>query len=361
MAAPPPLSTRELVEHAAGAALREVSSVPPLAVLAVLAGLVELLLARLVFQGMPDLLDVTVLFELRRFARFPRNLAAVAGIVAVIASLLAYLRLPGYASIFGRLAVAVFAGIFVPSVAVAAVVEAPALRPHTIVFGIAAAHVLVAVITLSAVRYRAERALRAGLALASMTAVLTLLFLPLGQLRVTQAGFGALLVAGLRHGAELCWIGVSILGAVVAVWDRGAGRVRVRVGVAVALIVASTTALVMLEEIIGRRFRNLLRGSFQVDVLVDELPVAYALPLAIGLAGGLLALVRARTRQLGAGMLAWLAAGVAPHTLIQLLYLVLGALLLARAAQARDPEGAWRGSQPWARLVGRRPEPGAAD
>src|SRR5699024_5635255 len=93
-------------------------------------------------------------------------------------------------------------------------------------------------------------------------------------------------------------------------------------------------------------------------LLVDEVPLAYALPLAMGFAGALVALVRKDTgmRQLGAGMIAWLAAGFAPHTPIQLLYLVLGGLLLARAAQARDPEGAWRPPRPGARVAGRRPE-----
>ena len=369
MAAPPP-STRELMERAAGAAVRAVSSVPPLAVLAVVAALAELLLARAIWHGMTDTLDASVLFELRRVARFPRNLAAVAGIVAVVVSLIAFLRLPGYASIALRLVVAAFSGIFLPSVAVAALLPPAMLRRNLVVFGLAAANVLVALVALNAVRYRPERTLRVALGLASATALLTLMVVGLGQLTQAQGGFwgslGALLMAQpgttekvllvLRHTGELCWLGVLIAGSLAAVWDRGQGAVRARIGAAVALVVALTAGLAALQQLIGHRFRFLLFGSFRLGLIVDEVPLLYALPLAMGLAGALLALVRRDTgmRQLGAGMIVWLAAGFAPHTPIQLLYLVLAALLFARAAQARDPEGAWLRSQPWARLAGRR-------
>lgn len=372
MAAPPP-STRELRERAADTAVRAISSVPPLALLAVAAALVELVLARAVWHGMTDALDPTVLFEIRRLARFPRNLAAVAGMVAALVALIAFLRLPGYASIGRRLAVAAFSGIFLPSVAVAALLPAPMLRRKLVIFGLAAANVLVALIALTATRYRPERLLRVALGLASATSLLTLTAVGLGQLAQAQRGFwgslGALMMSSpsttervllaIRHTGEVCWMAVLITGALVAIWDRGASKVRARVAAGVAITVALCAALVVLEAAIGHRFRFLLFGSFRLGLLVDDAPLVYVVPLALGLAGGLVAIVRADPgmRQLGAGMLAWLAAGFAPHTPIQLLYLVLGALLLARAGQARDPEGAWRRHQPWARLTGRRPAP----
>ena len=374
--AAPPLSTRELVEHAAGAAVRAVSRVPPLAVLAVVAGLVELLLARAIWHGMTETLDATTLFELRRLARFPRNLAAVAGVVALLVSLIAFLRLPGYASIALRLVVASLSGIFLPCVVVAALLPPAMLRRNLVIFGLAAANVLVALVTMSAARYRPERVLRVALGLAGATALLTLMFVGLGQLvRAEGSGFwgslGALLAAqpgatekvrlALRHAGELSWLGVLIACSLVAVWDRGRAAMRARVGGAVALVVALTAGLVALEQLIGHRFRFLLFGSFRLDLIVDQAPLLYALPLAMGLAGALVALFRRDSgmRQLGAGMLAWLIAGFAPHTPIQLLYLVLAGLLLARAAQARDPDGAWRRTQPWAAFAGRpaRPEP----
>lgn len=366
-------STGDLRERAADAALRAVRRVPPLAVIAVVAGLVELTLARAIWNGFTDTVDASLLFELRRQARFPRNLAAVGGLLAVTVSLVAFLRLPGFASVGRRLAVAAFSGIFVPSVAVAALLPAAMLRPRLVVFGLAAANVLVALVTLTAVRYRPERLLRIALGLASVTAFSTLVVIAVGQLASAQGGLwgslGALLSQNptttqhvrlvIRHAGELCWLGVLVTCAVVAIWDRGAGAVRTRLGVAVTMIVASCAGLVALEALTGHRFRFLLFGSFRLGLFVDDHPLVYGPALALGLVGGLLALIRrdGGMRQLGAGTLAWLAAGFAPHTPIQLLYLVLGGLLLARAAQARDPQGGWRQHQPWSRLLSRRPTP----
>ena len=61
---------------------------------------------------------------------------------------------------------------------------------------------------------------------------------------------------------------------------------------------------------------------------------------------------RGPRRQLACGALLWLAGGFAPHTPIQLLYLVLGGLLMTRAAQALDPSSEWRDKNPWRRFGG---------
>lgn len=346
-------------------ALAALSRVPPLALIAVGAALFELVLARAVWHGLNEVLPTTELIELRRLARFPRNLSAVAGLSALAVALFAFLRLPGFASIGRRLAVAAFAGIFVPSIVVAALLPAAMLQPRLVVFGLAAANVLVTLLALTAARYRPEPALRIAVALASAAAFTTLAVVGLGQLAQAEGGFleavGAVLVQNptgaqrlllaVRHLGELCWIGVLVSGCVAAVWDRGAPAARARIAIAVGVSVATVAALLVLQDVTGHRFRYLLFGSFRLGLFVDDAPAVYALPLALGVAGGAVALGRRdpTMQQLGAGLLAWLAAGFAPHTPIQLLYLVLGSALLARAAQARDPEGSWRTNQPWAR------------
>lgn len=366
-------TTRALRERAAEEALRAISSVPPLAVLAVGAALVELLLARVIWHGLGAILDVPVLLELRRLARFPRNLAAVAGLAATVAALVAFLRLPGYAPIGRRLTVAAFSGVFLPCIAVAALQPAASLQKKLVLFGLAAANVLVTLVALTAARYRPERLLRAAVWLASMSAFVTLIGAGLGHVTNAQGGIwgsvGAVLAYNpqaaetvllvLRHAGELSWLGVLVACGVATVWDRGSGNVRARIAFAIVLTIALGAALALLHQAIGYRFRFLLFGSFRLGALVDALPVAYAVPLAIGLAGGVSGVVRTDSslRQMGAGTLVWLCAGFAPHTPIQMLYLVLGALLLARAAQARDATGSWRTHQPWTRLTGTRAKP----
>lgn len=357
------------LERAADRALAAVRRAPPLALMAVVAGLFELALARVGWHGLTDTVPAADLLEARRVARFPRNLAAVSGIVTLTFALLAFLRLPGYAPVGRRLAVAAFSGIFVPSVVVATFLPQATVRPRLVIFGLAAANVLVCLLGMTAVRYRPGRALRTAIAGATLSCFLTLLFVGLGQLaQASPEGFwGA--VAGalvdhssatqdvrltLRHLGELCWLAPSLAGAwAVVVADRGPGTQR-RIGVALGLAVTLAVALLLARETVGRHYELALFGAFRLGLLLDVAPEVYALPLAAGLAGGLVGLGRPdpRYRQLGAGMLAWIAAGFAPHTPIQLLYLVLGTTLLTRSAQALDPEGTWRTRHPWARLAG---------
>ena len=75
-------------ERAADDALRVLREAPPLALLAVVAALFELGLARVAWHGLPDVVDLETLRVLRDLGRFPRNLAAIAGIVGLLFALL---------------------------------------------------------------------------------------------------------------------------------------------------------------------------------------------------------------------------------------------------------------------------------
>jgi hypothetical protein len=357
-------AARDPLERAADLAVEALSSAPALALVAAVAALCELGLARVIWHGLTDVIDAPELLELRRWARFPRNLAAVAGLGTLLVGLAAFLRFPGHATIGRRLVVAAFSGVFVPTVVVAALVPAEMLRRRLVIFGLAAANVLVTLFAMTAVRYRPEPALRIAVGLAAATAFLTLTVVGLGQLAQAEGTWesaAALLnenansteqvLLGMRHAGELAWLGVMIAAGVVAVWDRDENVLRARVLAAVGLTFVFAIAIIAFGQLAGHRFRFMLFGSFRLGLFVDDWPAVYALPLALALAGAVLALARRELRQLGAGVLLWLAAGFGPHTPIQLLYLVLGALLLTRTAQARDPRGAWRTKNPWARWL----------
>lgn len=360
-------------DDGANLAVRVLSKGPPLMLIAVLAAVVETILARVLWHGLPDVLEPADLFEIRRFSRFPRNLAAVAGILSLTIAILGFLRFPGFAPIGRRLAVAAFSGIFVPSILVSALLRPEMLRRKLVIFALAAANVLVTLVGMTAVRYRADRALRIAVGLASATALLTLLFVGIGQLATADSGLfegvGAFLVErssgvemvmlGIRHAGELSWIGVLAAGCFTAAYDRGAPGVPQRATAVVVVTAIFAVAILALEDLVGHRFRFVLFGSFRFGLAIDDEPSLYALPLAVGLAGACAAIVRRdpALRQLGGGLFLWIAGGFAPHTPIQLLYFVLGAVLITRAAQARDPEGAWRSRQPWARFTGMRSRP----
>jgi hypothetical protein len=353
------------LERAAASALEGLSSIPALGLLAMGAAILELVLARVVWHGLAEILPDEQLFAIGKIARFPRNLAAIAGILALAVALFGFVRYPGYAAIGRRLAVAAFSGVFMPSVLVAAALPERMLKPRLVIFGLAAANVLVTLIGMTAVRYRADRPLRVAVGLASAGSFLTLATVGIGQLALVEGGFwGAVsrmlgrdtptlqrILLALTHTGELCWLAVLICVAIVALWDRGRPGARSRIAIGVALVLLFFVGLLAIQAMTGYRYRFLLFGSFRLGLAVDDAPVLYALPLAIGIAGAIAALARRdpTMRQVGAGGALWLAAGFAPHTPIQLLYLVLAAALLTRAAQARDPVGAWRARHPWSR------------
>lgn len=362
------------MERAADEALGVLRHAPPLALIAACAALFELLLARLGWHGLTDLAGPETVRQLGRWARFPRNLAAVAGVIALVASLLHFLRFPSFAPIGRRLAVAAFAGIFVPCILVATFLPHASLRPRLVVFGLAAANVLVTLLGLSSLRYRAEIGLRVAVIASALSAFLALVVIGISQLLHVEGGVWAWLAAmltrnpgatqsahlAIRHVAELAWMVVLLAGAWTTMGGEPEERSRARLGAGLGLTVVLVAAFLGLAEAVGHRFPLVLFGSFRVMLFLDAAPAVYAVPLAVGLAGGLVGLGRERpeARQVGMALWLWLAAGFAPHTPIQLLYLVLAAMLLVRSAQAYDPSGTWRMHQPWLRLIGRRPSAG---
>ncbi|MGE0792050.1 MAG: hypothetical protein AB7S26_40625 [Sandaracinaceae bacterium] len=357
-------------ERAAASALEQLREAPPLALLAVCAALFELAMARVGWHGLTDLADADTVRQLGRLARFPRNLAAVGGSIALLVALLQYLRFPGFASIGRRLAVAAFAGIFLPCIAVATFLPHESLRPRLVLFGLAAADVLVALISLSALRYRAEVGLRIAVAGVAISTFLILVVLGVSQLSQADQGpwawFAALVARhptttqtihlGLRHAAEVVWHAVLFAGAWTTIVGDFGERNRTRILAGASLFGALLGGLLGAGALVGHRFPLLVFGSFRWMLALDAAPLLYTIPVAAALAGGFVGLARTRpeARQVGIATLFWLCAGFGPHTPIQLLYLVIGGALFVRSAQAYDPTGAWRLHHPWMRLSERR-------
>lgn len=358
--------------RAADDALRVLREAPPLALLAVSAALFELALARVAWNGLPDVLDLEALRVLRDLGRFPRNLAAVSGIVALLFALLAFLRHSGWAPIGRRLIVAAFSGIFVPSLLVATALPYASLRARLVIFSLGAANVLTTLIAITAIRYRAPTGVRVAVGALAATAFSSLLVVGLG-LVMTAEGGALGLVAGLfrehpgtsqrvllalRHLGEVCWMTVLGGGAAAIVHGRPAGRDAryVGAGIVLAAVVAGGVAL---RALIGHRFRLMIFGAFRFGLFLDDGSLLYVLPIGVALGAGVVGLASKQpsVRQLASGLVLWMTAGYAPHTPIQLLYLLLSTMLVTRAAQGLDPEGAWWRRHPWLSLMARTTPP----
>ncbi|MFK7991006.1 MAG: hypothetical protein AB8I08_33610 [Sandaracinaceae bacterium] len=361
----------ERARRAADQATEAVSSIPPLAWMGLICALTELLLARIAWHGLTDLVDPDTLRVMRRFARLPRTLAAVASVVSLLTSLMTFLRVPGWASIPRRLAIAAFSGIFLPAIVVATVMPAESMRPRMVVFALAAANVIVTLMGMTAARYRPGPAIRIAMMSVTLTSFLALAVVGLGQLSVaghngSLGGIGALFAANpsttqrtlmaMRHLGEVAWLSVPVAAAVAVVMHAASEDRRRRLTMVVGVSLLCMAATLAFQSTVGHRYRLVLFGAARLGLFGDDAPALYALPLGVGAAGALVALAQRKTAlvPLGIGVLFWMAGGYAPHTPIQLIYIVMAAAMLGRAAQALDPSGAWRRNQPWARLIGRR-------
>jgi hypothetical protein len=276
----------------------------------------------------------------RRLGALPRNLSAVAGIVALAASLAVYLRMRGFVPLFIRLPVVAFAGVLMPTLTLATVLPYERMPPLLVYFGMFAANVLVCLVAVPYVVCR-NRWLRRGLILAMATALQALIVITIASVRANLAGgFGGSVAYVARHGGELAWL-LFPFAVAPAVWPprwsvrwcvAGAGG-----AIALNLVVVAGIAG---DRVLHPHYATVLYGAFRVAALPERQTVLYMVPAAVALGAGLFAVLGPDPwrRQVGASLLFWMAGGYAGRSPVQLLDSVLSVVLLARAAQAAELE-----------------------
>lgn len=325
---------------------------PPLALLATLAALVDLGINRVAVRAGAELVEPTVVLGWMRLGALPRNVAAVAGLFALLASLSTYLRMPGFAPLYIRLLVAGFAGILMPPLTLATALPRERMSPYLVLFGMFATNVLVCLFGAAVVSYR-DRVLRLGVALAMATALQAFVVVTIASVRaVVAGGFGGPVAYLARHGGEVTWLLVPLA---LGVRSLPLGRLRERrelPGVVLGALTALGIATLGLfgEQHLHPYYSTVLYGAFRVAALPEALTLVYVLVAALGLGAAVAGLASPDPwrRQLGAGIALWIAGGYAPRSPIQLLDVVLAIILIARAVQAADPEGLRRAALRWA-------------
>jgi hypothetical protein len=324
---------------------------PALAALAAVAAAVDLAWNRVGLRLVdPDRRDLWI--PLMEHGRLVRNVAGLAGLVAALAATFAFLRMAGFArlswyGILLRLSVAAVAGLYLPGVALTLVAPREHVPNLVLLLGLASANALVSLLAVASLPYR-----RVGPAWASLGAGATAFLAMVGLLVASTRGLwvGTPLV-GLgvvaRHGGELAWLATcGVLALDPELQQRARRHPRaLAAGVVLLLAVLALGGWAQWEH--GADSARLAYGAFRVALLPAQLTFLYAVPVGVGAALALLCLAQPERRQLGWGVLLWIAAGLAPRTPIGTLYEVLAALLLARAAQAAHPAGRARASEPW--------------
>jgi hypothetical protein len=333
---------------------------PPLALIAALAAVIDLAINRVAVRAFAQIADPMTILGWMRIGALPRNLSGVAGIVALFAALFAYLRMPGFAALYVRLPVAGFAGVLMPALTLATVLPRERMAPHLVLFGMFAAHVLICLFALAAIGYR-NRGVRLALALALLTSLQVLVVITIASVRaIVAGGFGGPVAYLARHGGEVTWL---LLPCAVAPtlrpprWSSRWTLAGAAGALALALVVAAGIAG---EQSLHPHYSTVMYGAFRVAALPEAASIVYVAPTAVALSAGLFGVLGPDPwrRQVGAALLLWIAGGYSPRAPVQLLDTVLAVVLLARAAQAADPEGLRRARIRWA--FGRPPLPSEA-
>lgn len=328
-----------------------IRAAPPLAIVGAVAALADLALNRVAVRAGAELLEPVEVLGWMRAGALPRNVAAVCGLVALLASLLRYLRMPGFASLWIRLPVAAFSGIVMPTLILATFLPRERTAPLFVFFAMFAIDVLVITFGAVALGYRG-RWLRLGALAAMATALQAMIVVTIAAIRAQlMSGVGGPVAWVARHGGELTYFAVPLLIApailpAARAWDR---RERVACGAGASGLLAVLALALAGESTLHPHYSTVIYGALRVAALPEAGTILYALPVAVGLGAGAWGLASADPwrRQIGAGLFFWIAGGYAGRSPIQLLDTLLAIILFARAAQAADPEGVRRALIGW--------------
>lgn len=313
---------------------------PPLSVLAAFAALVDLGINRVAARLGPDIVEPTHALEWMRWGALPRNLAGTAGLVALLAVLGRYLRMPSVAPLYVRLPASAFAGILMPTLTLALLLPRERMAPHFVLFGMFASYILACLFGIAALRHR-HRFVRTGLFLIVLTVCQSLIVITIATIRATMApGFGGPIAYIARHGGELTWLAVP-LALAPALLPRGSGpksRARIALIAGVSMCLAVMMVGLWGESHLHPDYSTVIYGALRVAALPERGTLVYVVVAALGLGAAVAGLCSPDPwkQQLGAGLALWIAGGYGPRSPIQILDHLLAVLLVVRAAQSAD-------------------------
>jgi hypothetical protein len=320
--------------------VRPFASAPLLAGLAAGASLVDTLVSRLAAPTLASRTPLPVTRAIFATGDVAMNLAAVAGLIALGGVLIEVLRRGRFGSLFHRLTVAGFAGVFLPSVALSAALPRAHTTPQLVIVTTGAAFVLAVLFGMSALSARSPLPLRIALGLVTLGAAASLLaMLMLYAPWVRRHGGGEVGAALLAHLAELAWLATPLCAALALRPDLRSRRGRVALVAALAVGTMLSLGFRMLRSVARGQLGDVLYYAFRVQLVLETAPLVYTIGVTLAVMLAVVALLARESwrRQIGAAVLLLVAAGVTPRMPGTLLMFVLGASMLGRLALARAP------------------------
>jgi len=156
---------------------------------------------------------------------------------------------------------------------------------------------------------------------------------------------GQFQVSAVAHGLGELAFWVSLVALTTGVLSRPDDPRRRPIQLTALLLLGATaTSYALLSLRLGRSLSLILYNALRVRLLVESWPLAYGVPLCVGLAVGLAGLLaaEAQRRQWALALLLLIAAGYAPRAPAHMLTFVLALTLTARSAfptPAQAPAG----------------------
>lgn len=311
---------------------------PPLAYLAAAAAichvtLYRMLLPLLASRGLP------LPALLRLAAPFSLNLAACAGMVALLVGTLEIVLTKGLTYVGRRVVIATLAAILLSNVALATFLPSGhfAAQPQLVLLAAGALHTFVVQLSMTTLRGDDSLAGRTTVGLVSATSLFALASLivrhaePLSRWPFVYEG-----VASLHALGELAYLLVPIAAAfAVCPWgDDASSRAARRAGaIAVFCMALLFSAAARIPNAV---YSHVMYSTLRLEWALERASLGYAVPvcLAVGAATSALVSRDSRHRQGGAALWLWLAGGYNPLTPARVLMTALAATLVCRAILA---------------------------
>lgn len=326
--------------HRSGGALESRGGVfadaPPLSLLAAMGAWAALVIQKIALPMVSRSADHEQLLRVANWGEFGANLAAVAGIPALILGVHAFVRPSAYVRPGRRTLIGSFTLLLTTMTMWATVFDRSTTTREIVLYGLGAAHVLSVLVVMGALPF-----CRSGVAYAVvLAAAATGLFGLMGHVLELLAkehlglGTGAKWMRGVGEVGYLLTL-VSAAGYVL----RSARRHREWIPSFVTFLIFGVlcAAFVLASRTLGKDFSLIVYHAQRLRLLLDASPVLYAAPLSLGASAALGALLSSdpAQRQVAVGTLLLLAGGYTPRSPVQLLVMALGACLLARSVISR--------------------------
>ena len=312
-------------------------AVPPLAWMAGAAALVDLVLNRVLVPLGSDLWSSVALTRLDSAGSFARNLSVVSALVALSFCLGSLCSQKSGLPFSARAGIASFGWVLVPIITMMAFLPRGLTRLELVLAVAGLAHALILLLILAGIHWRSTPAVTIALVLtlvAAFSGVLSMIVTIVGGRTYWQ--HTERLSNAFRWSGELAYLAAPLaIGLAVSIpWREVRGKVALVWSALAAGLV--TTGMALWKHTVGRELPNLLYGALRLDFLPEDDFILYAIPLGIGWAVAVAAVLSKdpARRQMGAALLLLLSAGYAPRTPSALIVTVLGVALLARVGIA---------------------------